>query len=537
MPTVGKRHAVVVGVNNYDTDSGLGNLQYCANDAESLYDALLSYAQFDASNVVLFSDGSHKDAHRPSYSDILSAVEQACRLASEDDLVLFFFAGHGTRDDSDSYFLTSEYRANIVADSSISIQKLNSYFKQSKAKFKVRIFDACHSGRFARRGLVTPVSLEHLAVNAEGWASLAACKENQYSHELAEIGHGVFSYFLIRGLSGHASSDGKYVTLDDLKMYVLDKTIDLTTKRGLEQTPVFRGDQAGRLEFCLVGGPGATAPSPSVAKIVTSEPDKLAPSPAATPGFLKELAEIAEKDPPVSNFIYQSDKTRLEIATKLCEVSFETATKYACNELPRGHKLVAKKAVLKECILNDSLARYIKNSQIANLVDCEFIYKEVTRHKDEWETTEEPNWGLGGLGMFGSKTRTKRKVSVPYQEQELSEIVDKKGWPNSVTSIEYRPASRDYPFCNCTTAILPWAHGLYLAAYFATSVATKSMSDSWDTDSFSMRIFKAIPVEPIPWIQSEWETLFAQFVSFVVECTKARHMSIGKTLVLQTSKK
>src|SRR5579884_2667459 len=68
-----KRYAVVVGVNDY-TEAGIGNLSCCAADAEAFYDALLTYCEYDPANIILFSDGRHKDARQPTRSDILAAI-------------------------------------------------------------------------------------------------------------------------------------------------------------------------------------------------------------------------------------------------------------------------------------------------------------------------------------------------------------------------------------------------------------------------------------------------------------------------------
>src|SRR2546423_3910719 len=68
-----KRYAVVVGVNDY-SEAGIGNLLFCAADAEAFYDALLIYCEYDPDCVTLFSYGTHEDARKPLPSNILAAV-------------------------------------------------------------------------------------------------------------------------------------------------------------------------------------------------------------------------------------------------------------------------------------------------------------------------------------------------------------------------------------------------------------------------------------------------------------------------------
>ncbi len=59
-----KRHAVVVGVNDY-SEANIVDLSFCAADAEAFYDALLTYCEYDPECVVLFSDGTHANARKP----------------------------------------------------------------------------------------------------------------------------------------------------------------------------------------------------------------------------------------------------------------------------------------------------------------------------------------------------------------------------------------------------------------------------------------------------------------------------------------
>src|SRR5207249_1958963 len=136
---------------------------------------------------------------KPERSDILAAISKMSSCATEDDSILFFFAGHGTRDTKDSYLLTKEFRKEVVAGTSIPMDMINDYFRQSNAKFVMRFFDACHSGRIGAR--TTPVGPDierHFLVEGEGWATLSACKEDQFAHEDHDLGHGIFSYCLVK---------------------------------------------------------------------------------------------------------------------------------------------------------------------------------------------------------------------------------------------------------------------------------------------------------------------------------------------------
>ncbi len=178
-----KRYAVVVGIND-SSESDAENLSFCVADAEAFYDALITYCEYDPTHVTLFSDGTHEKAQKPSRSDILAAIATMSTKATDADSILFFFAGHGTRDSRDSYLLTQEFRKEVVAETSIPMDTINEHLRQSQARFVMRFFDACHAGRIGSRSApIGPDVQKHFLVEADGWATLSACKQDQLAHE------------------------------------------------------------------------------------------------------------------------------------------------------------------------------------------------------------------------------------------------------------------------------------------------------------------------------------------------------------------
>jgi hypothetical protein len=82
---------------------------------------------------------------------------------------------------------------------------------------------------------------------AEGFAFIAASTAQQVAQEWAEKEHGVFSYYLLEGLSGKADRTGKHlVTVDDLKTHVLDGLRRWNVEHGgLLQEPTARTEGMG----------------------------------------------------------------------------------------------------------------------------------------------------------------------------------------------------------------------------------------------------------------------------------------------------
>jgi len=106
--------------------------------------------------------------------------------------------------------------------------------------------DACHSGGavddFAFRGSVKEKAIKQLSRSA-GIVILASAGSEQVSTEFNQLGHGVFTYALLKGLDGEADNGDGKITVRELDAYLNDKVPELTEKyRGKKQYPNSRAE-------------------------------------------------------------------------------------------------------------------------------------------------------------------------------------------------------------------------------------------------------------------------------------------------------
>lgn len=91
----------------------------------------------------------------------------------------------------------------------------------------------------ATRGATEEKAIAQLSRSA-GIHVMASAGSEQFAAEFAELGHGIFTYLLIKGLSGEADGspkDGK-VTIYELKSFLDDQVPELTRKlKGKPQYP------------------------------------------------------------------------------------------------------------------------------------------------------------------------------------------------------------------------------------------------------------------------------------------------------------
>lgn len=221
--------AVVAGIGTYPR---MPALQYTDDDAYRMY-AFLKSPEGGA-----LPDGQirlliNEEATR---KDLLVAIQETFGRADENDMVLFYFSGHGL----DGALLPVDFDG---FDNRIFYQELTGLLQASQARQKVIIADACYSGSLlaAKGQTVLPMGQFYgeLGQARGGVAMLLSSQQEEYSLEDKGLRAGIFSYYLRSGLQGEADRDGDgFVRIGELFRYVQQSVRTRTRQR---QTPVIRG--------------------------------------------------------------------------------------------------------------------------------------------------------------------------------------------------------------------------------------------------------------------------------------------------------
>jgi hypothetical protein len=226
--------AVVVGVGRY---TAMPSLKFTDDDAYRFYSFLKSPeggALPDNQIAVLVDESATRE-------NILNTMREYFLRADQNDVVLLYFSGHGL----DGCFLPVDYDGY---NNKLRHEEIKKIFQESKAKHKLCIADACHSGSLnLSEGLAAkgpaPVTLERYYKAFEdaegGIALLMSSRAEELSLEDQNLRQGVFTYYVLRGMKGDADKDGDFiVTVKELYNYVYLKVREYTA--GV-QTPVLTG--------------------------------------------------------------------------------------------------------------------------------------------------------------------------------------------------------------------------------------------------------------------------------------------------------
>jgi uncharacterized caspase-like protein len=168
--------------------------------------------------------------------------------AGENDLVMLYFSGHGVP----GAFLPIDFDG---LNNKLFHQEISSILASSRAKYKVCIADACHSGGlFAMRTPNAQPKLitfyKNLSQAQPGTALIMSSKSDETSLEASGLRQGVFSHYLISGLKGEADNDNnKIVTIQELYQFIHSKVTEYT---GFQQSPVIRGNYDPKMPVAMM---------------------------------------------------------------------------------------------------------------------------------------------------------------------------------------------------------------------------------------------------------------------------------------------
>ena len=180
---------------------------------------------------------------------IKALFDELSTKISEDDITIFYYSGHGAL--ASSYVLPDDIRGNLAyngclavgyqvdKDNLLTLYELHSGLQKLKGK-KIVILDSCHSGYMVKDTINTTnfdelmkYGLNNLftdnSIDNENIWYLSAALPEQLSYEEKSLGHGIFSYYFLKGLgydpdsniatsSSPLAKDG-LITLNELYNY------------------------------------------------------------------------------------------------------------------------------------------------------------------------------------------------------------------------------------------------------------------------------------------------------------------------------
>jgi tetratricopeptide (TPR) repeat protein len=216
---VPRGYALLVGIGAYRNLAAAGQLEFAERDAQAMYSVLINPegGNFRAENVHRLLGA------RATLANLKQELEQWLpSVAREEDRVLIYFAGHGFVQGGRGYLAPHDLDPNNIPGTGYPMDLLGSVAgSRIKAKWKVMITDACHSGAITPDADVPALNRSMLDLSRSMF-SLTASRDRERSFESKNWGggHGIFTYYVVKGLEGEADANGDgVVTADELAEY------------------------------------------------------------------------------------------------------------------------------------------------------------------------------------------------------------------------------------------------------------------------------------------------------------------------------
>jgi len=249
----GKIWAVVIGISKYDK---VRPLKYADKDALAFHDYLINEVGVPKEHMTLLTnDQATLVSMKRSLGTHLK------RKAGPKDTVIIYYAGHGapetdvTSPDGDGlekYLIPYDADPQDLYTTGLPMREIETIFHRLNAERVIFITDSCYSGATvgrtfataARRAVVSDNFLMRLS-KGKGRVVLTASRAGEVSEERDDLGHGVFTYYLLQGLKGKADFDADgLVTVDEAYSYVSTQVPSVT---GQNQHPMKKGEVEGQL--------------------------------------------------------------------------------------------------------------------------------------------------------------------------------------------------------------------------------------------------------------------------------------------------
>lgn len=192
-----KVYLVTVGISDYPGTKN--DLRLAYNDAATMQ---WLYKENRNSSIKLLMN------EKATVANVKSAMQDMFGRASANDIVVFYFSGHGIKGGFACY------------DGFLRYGDISKIMSSSKSKNKMIFADACFSGAFRDNSKVSS-KYKSLGNNIMLFLS---CRSNELSIENPKKTNGLFTYALQHGLRGGADVDrDSVVTAKELFNYVSTK--------------------------------------------------------------------------------------------------------------------------------------------------------------------------------------------------------------------------------------------------------------------------------------------------------------------------
>jgi uncharacterized caspase-like protein len=221
--------ALLVGVSEYEP--GLNPLPGSVKDVDAMQRVLAhpELGGFAETDITVL-----KNPQRQAMEDAIYSLFSGRK---KDDLLLFYFSGHGIKDENGRLYLATratrkDSNGSLVPPSAVAAASLHENINASRSQRQVMILDCCFSGAISQGMTVKDDGTVNLKdyLGGKGRAILTSSTSTEYSFGSATVGHedaglSIYTRYLVEGIEkGAADTDGDgWIAVEELHEYAANR--------------------------------------------------------------------------------------------------------------------------------------------------------------------------------------------------------------------------------------------------------------------------------------------------------------------------
>ena len=228
--------AIVIGIEKYRQK--LPKADFAASDAKTVTNYLVKALGYPEENVITLTNenAAKSDLEKYLSSWLRNNVEK-------DSNVFIYYSGHGAPNPKtgDAYLVPYDGDPAFIADTGYSLKQLYANLARLPAKQVVVALDSCFSGA-GGKSVAAPGSralVRTEKTTAGNLVVMTASADDQISSTYMDKGHGIFTYFLLKGIKESLEGDqNNRLQVGDLYAYLKPQVESMSRKKfNSEQTP------------------------------------------------------------------------------------------------------------------------------------------------------------------------------------------------------------------------------------------------------------------------------------------------------------
>ena len=240
--------AVIFGIEQY---KNVPNVTFAKRDASITQEYFTKTLGIPANRIYFQTDD---DVGKAQFDKVFSKDGWLDKRINQATDIFIYFAGHGAPDikENKAYLIPYDGDPNYASQTGFSIDVMYDELGKLNAKSVTVFLDACFSGANRESEMLLadarPIYVEVEGPSAYGINVFSASSGTQISSAYPQKKHGLFTYFLLKGMQGEADvNNDKKITVGELGNYVNEKVSRQAGFLDREQTPQLQSTQKDKV--------------------------------------------------------------------------------------------------------------------------------------------------------------------------------------------------------------------------------------------------------------------------------------------------